>query len=111
LPTSFFEEAVDRDHVPAGELLTAQHLLPDELAVMNRKLDVEALHPTAGLALATVGLFDVAEPFAERKIGLFDRILHERPIDLVGERVDEGRVAFELGEAEPRSARRSSTSR
>jgi L-arabinose transport system ATP-binding protein len=59
----------------------------------------------AGLALATASLFDVAEPLAERKIGLFDRILHERPIDLVGERVDEGRVAFELGEVERRTQR------
>ena len=47
------EEAVDQDHIPAGELLAARHLLPDELAVMNHELDVEALHPAAGLALAS----------------------------------------------------------
>ena len=97
------EEAVDQDHVPAGEFLAAGHLLPDELAVMNDELDVEALHPAAGLALAAVGLLDVAEPLAESKIGLLDQILQERPVDLVGERVNEGRVAFEFGEAERRT--------
>ena len=97
------EEAVDQDHVAAGEFLAARHLLPDELAVMNHELDVEALHPAAGLALATAGLLDAAEPLAERKIGLFDRILHERSIELVGERIDEGRVAFEFGEPEWRT--------
>ena len=51
------------------------------------------------------GLLDAAEPLAEGKIGLLDRILQERSIDLVGERVDEGRVAFELGEAERRTQR------
>ena len=74
--------------------------MPDELAVVNDELDVEALHPAAGLALAAVGLLDVAQPLAEGEIRLLDRILQERPVDLVGDRVDEGRVAFELGEAE-----------
>jgi hypothetical protein len=80
---------VNQDHVPAGELFAARHLLPDELAVMNHKLDIEALHPAAGLALATAGLLDAAKPLAERKIGLFDRVLHQRSIDLVGKRVHE----------------------
>jgi hypothetical protein len=79
--------------------------LPDELAVMNHKLNIEALHSAAGLALARAGLLDAAEPLAERKIGLFDRILQKRPIDLVGKRVDEGRVAFELGETKGRTQR------
>jgi hypothetical protein len=79
--------------------------MPDEFAVMNHELDVEALHPGAGLALATAGLLDAAKPLAECKIGLFDRILHERSVDLVGERVDEGCVAFELGKAERRTQR------
>ena len=99
------EEAVNQDHVPAGKLLAARHLLPDELAVMNHELDVEALHPAAGLALARAGLLDAAEPLAEREISLLDRILQERPVDLVGERVDEGRVAFKLREAERRTQR------
>jgi hypothetical protein len=64
------EEAVDKDHIPAGEFLAARHFLPDELALMNDELDVEALHPAAGLALAAIGLLDVAEPLAEREIGL-----------------------------------------
>jgi hypothetical protein len=55
------EEAVDEDHLPASEFLTARHLLSDELALMNDELDIEALHPAAGLALATVGLLDVAQ--------------------------------------------------
>src|ERR1700722_10046606 len=72
---------------------------------MNHKLDIEALHSAAGLALATAGLLDAPKPLAERKIGLFDAILHQRSIDLVGERVDEGCVAFELGEAKRRTQR------
>ena len=99
-PSLANKAAVNEDHVPAGEFLAARHLLPDELAIMNDELDVEALHPAAGLALAAVGLLDVAEPLAEHKIGLLDRILQERPVDPVGERVNERRVAFELGEAE-----------
>ena len=58
---------MDQDHVPAGEFLAARHPLPDELAVMNHELDVEALHPAAGLALATAGLLDAAEPLADAK--------------------------------------------
>ena len=96
---------MDQNHVPAGELFAARHLLSDELAVMDHELDVKALHPAAGLALATAGLLDAPEPLAERKIGLFDQILHERPIDLVGKRVDESRVAFELGETKGRTQR------
>ena len=68
------EEAVDEDHIPARQFLAARHPLPDELAVVNNELDVEALHPAAGLALAAVGFFDVAEPLAERKIALLNRI-------------------------------------
>src|ERR1700722_3774639 len=67
---------------------------------MNHELDVEALHSATRLALARTGLLDAAEPLAEGEIGLFDRILHERSIDLVGKRINESRVAFELGEAE-----------
>ena len=91
---------MDQDHVSSGEFLPAGHPLPDELAVVNDELDVEALHAAAGLALAAVGPADVAQPLAEGEIRLLDQILHERPVDLVGERVNEGRVAFELGEAE-----------
>ena len=96
---------MDQDHVSPSELLPAGHLLPDKLAVVNDELDVEVLHAAAGLALAAVGLLDVAEPLAEGEIRLLDRILQERPVDLVGERVNEGRVAFELGEAEGRTQR------
>ena len=72
---------------------------------MNHELDVEALHSAARLALASARLLDAAEPLAERKIGLFDRVLQERSIDLVGKRVNEGRVALKLGEAERRTQR------
>ena len=99
------EQAMDQDHVSSGEFLPAGHLLPYELAVVNDELDVEALHAAAGLALAAVGLLDVAQPLAEGEIRLLDRILHERPIDLVRERVNEGRVAFEFGKAERRAQR------
>ena len=71
------QETVDQDHVPTGEFLAARHLLPDELAVMNDELDVEALHPAAGSALAAVGLLDVTEPLAEGEIRSLDRILQE----------------------------------
>ena len=94
------EEAMDQDHVPPGEFFPAGHLLPDEFAVVNDELDVEVLHAAAGLARAAVGLLDVAEPLAEGEIRLLDRILQERPVDLVGKRVNEGRIALELGEAE-----------
>ncbi len=96
---------MDQDHVPACEFLAAGHLLPDELAVVNDELDVEFLHAAAGPALAAVGLLDVAEPLAKGEIRLLNQILQERPVDLVGERVNEGRVAFELGEAERGSQR------
>ena len=96
---------MDQDHVASGQFLPAGHPLPDELAAVNDELDVEALHAAARLALAAVGLLDVAQPLAEGEIRLLDRILQERPVDLVGERVDEGRVAFELGEAERRAQR------
>jgi hypothetical protein len=46
--------------------------LPDEFAEMNDELDVKALHPAAGLALATVGLLDVAQPLAKAEICLLD---------------------------------------
>ena len=104
------EQAMDQDHVPPGEFLSARHFLPDEFAVVNDELDVEALHAAARLALAAVGLFDVAQPLAEGEIRLLDRILQERPVDLVGERVNEGRVAFEFGEAERRTQRPQSVS-
>ena len=91
---------MDKDYVPPGEFLPAGHLLPDELAVVNDELDVEVLHAAARLALAAVGPLDVAEPLAEGEIRLLDRILQERPVDLVGERINESRVAFEFGEAE-----------
>ena len=71
------EEAVDEDYVPSGKLLAARHLLSDEFAVVNDELDVEALHPAASLALAAVGLLDVAEPLPEREIRSLDRILEE----------------------------------
>src|SRR3984957_9330379 len=72
---------------------------------MNPDLDVEALHSATRLALARTGLLDAAEPLAEGEIGLFDRILDERSIDLVGKRIDESRIAFELGETERRTQR------
>ena len=99
------EQAVDQDHVAAGEFLQAPHLLPDELAMVHDELDVEALHAAAGLALAAVGLLDVAQPLAEGEIGLLDRILQERPVDFVGERIDESGVAFEFGQTERRTQR------
>ncbi len=99
------EQAVDQDHVAAGEFFAARHPLPDELAVMNDELDVEALHAAAGLTLAAVGLLDVAEPPAEGEIRSLGGILEKRPVDLVGQRIDERRVAFELGEAERRPER------
>ena len=68
--------------------------------MMNHEFDVEALHSAAGLALARAGLLDAAQPLAESKIGVFDRVLQGRSVNLVGERVDEGGVAFKLGEAE-----------
>jgi hypothetical protein len=36
------------------------------------------------MRLAAIGLLDVAE----REIGLLDRILQERPVNLIGDRVD-----------------------
>src|SRR5271165_2685753 len=52
------EQAVDQDHVPAGELLAAGHFLLDELAVVNDELHIEGFHAAAGLALAAVRLFE-----------------------------------------------------
>jgi hypothetical protein len=99
------EQTVDEDHVAAGKLLATRHLLPDELAVMNDELDVEALHLAASLALAAIGLFEVAQPLAERETGLLDGILQQRAVDLGGGRVNERRVAFEFREAERRTQR------
>ena len=99
------EQAMDQDHISSGEFLPAGHALPDERAVVHDELHVEALHPAAGLALAAVGLLDVAQPLAEGEIRLLDRILQERPVDLVVERINESCVALELGKAERRTKR------
>ena len=94
------EQPMDQDHVSSSEFLPAGHPLPDELAVVNDELDVEVLHAAAGPALAAVGLLDGTQPPAEGEIRLLDRILQARPVDLVVARVNEGRVAFELGKPE-----------
>jgi hypothetical protein len=39
-------------------------------------------------------LFPGLKHVAEREMGRLDRILQERPVDLIGDRVDEGRVTF-----------------
>ena len=102
LVDAVLQQAVNEDDVAAGEFLAARHLLLDELAVVADELEVEILHLAAGVALAGGRLLDVAKPLPEGEIGRLDGVLEHRAVDLVGDRVEEGRVALELGEPERR---------
>ena len=96
------QQAMNEDDVAAGEFLAARHLVLDELAVVADEFEVEILHPAAGVALAGGRLADVAKTLPEGEVGRLDGVLEHRSVDLVGDRVEEGRVALELGEPERR---------
>ena len=51
---------------------------------MNDELDVETYIRLRAMTHAAIGLLDVAE----REIGLLDPILQERPVNLIGDRLD-----------------------
>ena len=93
---------MDDDDVAPDELLGRCDPLADDLPVVRDELEVELRDEDARVALASRCLADVAQPALEREVAALDRVLQERPIDALGDRVDEGRVAFELGEAEHR---------
>ena len=81
---------------------------PAILCLMNSpwwldEFEVEMLHLAAGVALAGGGLLDVAQSLAEGEVCRLDGVLEHRAVDLVGDRVEEGRVALELGEPERRT--------
>ena len=70
---------------------------------MADELQVEVLHISAGAAFAGRCLLDVAQPLTESEVGRLDRVLEERSVNLVVDRVEKGRVALELGEPERRA--------
>ena len=73
--------------------------------MVNDELHIEALHEAARLTLAAVRLLDVAQPLSESEIRRLDRILEERSVNLICDRVDERGVALEFGETERRTER------
>ena len=99
---------MNEDDVAAGEFRPAGHPVLDEFAVVADELKVQALHIAARDALARRRQLDVAETLAEGEIGRLDGVLDQRSVDLVGDRVHKGRVAFEFGEPE-RQARHLTT--
>ena len=102
LVDAVLQQAVHQDDVAAGEFVAARHLLLDELAVVADEFEVEILHPAAGVARAGGRLADVAKTLPEGEIRRLHGVLQHRAVDLVGDRVEEGRVALELGEPERR---------
>jgi hypothetical protein len=94
------QEAMHDDHIGAGELLAAGHLVLDERAVMRDELDVQILHLGAGLAGAGGRLADVAQPSPEGEIGGFHRVLQQRSVHLLAHRIDERGIALELRQPE-----------
>ena len=80
--------------------------LADDPAVVGDDLEIEVRDEDAGVALARRRLADVAEAAPEREVAALDRVLELRPVDRLGDRVDERRVALELGELERRPERR-----
>src|SRR5260370_3875692 len=100
-----FEEAMHENHVSPREFLLARHLLFDELAVVNDELHIEALHMAARSTLAAGRLLDAAQPLSESKIRRLDRILEERSVYLILERVAERRVALVFCETGRRTER------
>ena len=70
------------NHVPPREFLLAAHLLPDERAVMNDELHIEALHEAARLTLASARLLDAAQPLSESEIRRLHRVLEKRSVNL-----------------------------
>jgi hypothetical protein len=96
---------MNEDDVAAGDFLTATHLVPDELAMVADELEVKVLHLAAGAAPAGRCLLDVSEPLAESEICRLNRILEKGAVELFGDGINEGGVAFEFGEAERRPER------
>ena len=90
------------DHVAPDELLRRRDSLADDLAVVRDKLEIELRDEHARVAVAARCLADVTQPALECEIAALDRVLQQRSVDALGDRVDEGRVAFELGQAEHR---------
>ena len=90
------------DHVAPDELLGMRDSLADDLPVVRDELEVEIRDEHARVAFAARGLADVTQPALECEVAALDRVLQERAIDGLGDRIDERRVAFELGQAEHR---------
>ena len=90
------------DHVAPDELLGRCDPLADDLAVVRDKLEVELRDEHARVAFTARGLADVTQPALECEVAALDRVLQQRSVDALGDRVDERRVAFELGQAEHR---------
>jgi hypothetical protein len=97
------EPSLTEDDIAASEFLAASHLVPDELAMVADELEVEVLHLTASATLAGCCLLDVADPLTEGEVCRLDRILEARAVELFGDRINEGSIAFEFGEAERRT--------
>jgi hypothetical protein len=91
---------VDEDHITSSKLFAPAHLLLYHLAVVDDELEIEIAHRSASFALAARGLLDVTQAATELEIGLLDRVLQERAVDLLADRVNESSIAFELGESE-----------
>src|SRR4051812_5245802 len=96
---------MNEDDIATSDFLTASHPVTDEIPMVADELQVEVLHLAAGAALAGRCLLDVAEPFAEGEICRLNRILEEGAVELFGDRINEGCVAFQFGEAERRTER------
>ena len=60
-------------------------------------------HPHARIAVADRRLADVAQPATEREVRPLDGVHQRRPVDGLGDREGERRVALELGQAERRA--------
>src|SRR5829696_9235397 len=96
---------MNEDDIATSDFLPASHLVGDELTMVADELEVEVLHLGAGSALAGRCLLDVSKPLAEGKICRLNRVLEEGAVELFGDRIKEGCVPFEFGEAERRTER------
>src|ERR1700730_10369721 len=94
------DEPVDEDHITSSKLFASAHLLLYHLAVVDDELEIQIAHRSASFALAARGLLDVTLAPAELEIGLLDRVLQERVVDRLADRVSESSIAFELSESE-----------
>lgn len=95
-------QAVDDDHVPAGELLVPGDGPAHEPAVVNEELQVEGRDPPAGFARARGRVRDVALPRPEAEVRLLDRVEERRRAACSLEGVREDGVSFELAQLKRR---------